>query len=169
MTRMTVWTTDRERLVLALDELASNHGYLVANPSDLHCCGTCLADWMDGVRPRSVGWHSQSDEQAFGHGFPAIDWPDIPRADVPVCARCTELLDWGEMVPDGDDDAYDAYDQWRAAQYDHVLTDHHQLIGTLALRVNGDRRLVAAVLRRHGLQARPRAEADWVEVTGEQS
>lgn len=162
--------TDRERLVLALDELHHTHRYWTANTADLICCGTCLAHQMiegknDTGAGGAVGWHVQADETAFGHGFHAIDWPDVPRADVPACDRCTLLNDELELMPDDDDISHD---QWQAAQYAHILADHHRLLGPLALFVLGDVDVVMAVLRRHGLGAGPapyEGTDGWVYVT----
>jgi hypothetical protein len=160
--------TDRERLVIALDELATAHGYLTANTADLHCCGTCLTAWLDEEEAhRAVGWHIQADEAAFGHGLPAIDWGDdeFRRPGIPICDRCTELHHQGEDIEraDGCPDCHQ--EAWRAAEYDHILTDHHRLVGTLSLLVRGDRPLVVAVLRRHGLRADPAPYDEWVHVT----
>lgn len=140
--------TDRERLLTALLELTGD--YRVTHPAlGLPITGTDLAGWMTEEDGWAIGWHIQTDERAFGYGFPAIPWTDRPTT-TPVCPRCVELHDQATMLPPGDQAAEDT---WRAAEQAHVIGDHHRLVDTLNVFVIGDRDPVVGALGRHGFDA----------------
>jgi len=150
--------TDRERLLTAFEELPDD--YRITHPAlGLPLTGTDLAEWMVEQPGPAIGWHIQTDERAFGYGFPAIPWPDIPTT-TPVCDRCVELNDDETTLPAGNQAAADT---WRAAQTAHVIGDHHRLVDTLTVFVIGDHDLVVATLRRHGFDAHL-AAADHIHI-----
>lgn len=156
---MTVTTdlTDRDRLVLALDELRCQHGYWVPNPSDLEPGPTLALVPIPDATPY-VTWHAQSDDVAFGCGWVGADSCYVCHEH---CDRLSALVGDTEDLPAaflrkwaGDTD-----EQFELDQKTHIAEAHQGLESVLNLMWWGDASLICEALRRHGLDARE--PEDW--------
>lgn len=157
-TTTTTDLTDRDRLVLALDELRSVHGYWTPNPSDLQPGPTLAAHEVPGGTPY-VTWHAQVDDVAFGYGWSAID----------TCATCAEHADRLSILCDDtdhlDDEILEAWagdtdDQLDLDEKVHIAEAHQTIVYHMSLQWAGDAALICNVLRHHGLDAREPADRD---------
>lgn len=129
--------TDRDRLLLALDELRTEHDYFVPLLTRLQCCCTCAVAEVPAGAPYVV-WHVQSHDRAFGFGADA------------TCDQCVALYA-------GDDEVGEGF--YAGDAFLHFL-EHTELVERLSLHWAGDANLIVQTLRRHGLDARlPESEA----------